>query len=1021
MLLRLIPALLAAGLLFPAAVSADTNPPVEPMAGEKLDPTTYGPAVIEDMRAVEDRDVLRRVFELTQPPAEPGPRLGAWQVPPAPAARHAASGERYVMNKWGAARMAIGFPSRVDLHGAFVAGHGDPAQAATCLRAIGYRDGQRVQVTGWFVGLTAEPEWLEFDLAGIDRVELEALPVNHNAAWYGLDDLSFTPVDAAGRPLSQMVILDFEDTYFKQELTGSDYAGLTWEEGSEGFRRLDDAVPGPRTPPAPPPDAPFDERGDAGGLVSGVIDPPTILLSFEGVRRGDAGQSSFPPDSCGAIGPTHYVEIVNRNLAIYNRETGFELSNVSLTSFLPGSSGDPRIVFDQHSNRWIVLVTDFSTRNFLAVSLTDNPTGQWFKTNWVVSQGTDANCSPDYPTLGVDANGIYTGAYMFGTGCGGMTVFAIDKAPLIAQNPSLGTITAFRGLPYESAIQPVHTYGDPGGEYLISTGTTNNALKLRRVLPPLTSPLLQDLGSIPVTSYSNPPTAPALGSNPNINTVDRRLMNAVYMNGFIYTAHCISFQSRAACRWYQIRVSNNSVVQFGTVTESNRHYYDPGICANPSGDVVMGFSGSNASEYVGAYVSGRTANDSPGQMSVPILMKAGEAAQNNIDGANRNRWGDYSLTTLDPLDNTTLWTIQEYAESPANIWGTWIGKLRMIPTALKITLPFGAPSVLTPGAQTSFPVLIENGSETVVPGSPTLWYRFSAGAFQPAPLIHNGGDSYTAVIPPATCAATPQFYVSAQGDGGTIVSVPDGAPASFYSAQVGDLVTVADDNFETNQGWTVTNTSVTAGAWVRAVPAGSAGARGDPVADYDGSGQCWVTGNGFDEDLDGGPTRATSPVYDLSAPGQYLVSYARWFYNDDNDADRLTVEISNNNGSTWVLVESIGGSTGWQIGSFNPASYVPLTTQMRLRFSATDNPNNSVTEAAFDALKITRLNCTDVPQCAADLTGDGRVCQDDLGILLGDFGCTGGACAGDVDGDGDTDQGDLGVLLAEFNTCGGGC
>ncbi|NUQ50062.1 MAG: hypothetical protein HUU27_09115, partial [Phycisphaerae bacterium] len=79
MLLRLIPALLAAGLLFPAAVSADTNPPVEPMAGEKLDPTTYGPAVIEDMRAVEDRDVLRRVFELTQPPAEPGPRLGAWQ------------------------------------------------------------------------------------------------------------------------------------------------------------------------------------------------------------------------------------------------------------------------------------------------------------------------------------------------------------------------------------------------------------------------------------------------------------------------------------------------------------------------------------------------------------------------------------------------------------------------------------------------------------------------------------------------------------------------------------------------------------------------------------------------------------------------------------------------------------------------------------------------------------------------------------------------------------------------------
>ena len=38
----------------------------------------------------------------------------------------------------------------------------------------------------------------------------------------------------------------------------------------------------------------------------------------------------------------------------------------------------------------------------------------------------------------------------------------------------------------------------------------------------------------------------------------------------------------------------------------------------------------------------------------------------------------------------------------------------------------------------------------------------------------------------------------------------------------------------------------------------------------------------------------------------------------------------------------------------------------------------------------------------------------DLGILLADFGCTGGGCAGDLDGDGDTDLADLGILLADF-------
>ena len=52
----------------------------------------------------------------------------------------------------------------------------------------------------------------------------------------------------------------------------------------------------------------------------------------------------------------------------------------------------------------------------------------------------------------------------------------------------------------------------------------------------------------------------------------------------------------------------------------------------------------------------------------------------------------------------------------------------------------------------------------------------------------------------------------------------------------------------------------------------------------------------------------------------------------------------------------------------------------------------------------------------ADLNGDGVVDQSDLGVLLGDFGCSGrpGECAGDINGDGLTGQSDLGLLLADF-------
>ena len=58
------------------------------------------------------------------------------------------------------------------------------------------------------------------------------------------------------------------------------------------------------------------------------------------------------------------------------------------------------------------------------------------------------------------------------------------------------------------------------------------------------------------------------------------------------------------------------------------------------------------------------------------------------------------------------------------------------------------------------------------------------------------------------------------------------------------------------------------------------------------------------------------------------------------------------------------------------------------------------------------------PAIPGDLNGDRCVDQADLGILLADWGCTGGNCPGDCDADGDTDSDDLGTLLAHW---GEGC
>jgi len=58
-----------------------------------------------------------------------------------------------------------------------------------------------------------------------------------------------------------------------------------------------------------------------------------------------------------------------------------------------------------------------------------------------------------------------------------------------------------------------------------------------------------------------------------------------------------------------------------------------------------------------------------------------------------------------------------------------------------------------------------------------------------------------------------------------------------------------------------------------------------------------------------------------------------------------------------------------------------------------------------------------VMYCPGDIDGDGQTGHSDLGILLSDWGCTGGGCVGDLDGDGNTGHSDLGILLSNWG-CG---
>jgi hypothetical protein len=284
---------------------------------------------------------------------------------------------------------------------------------------------------------------------------------------------------------------------------------------------------------------------------------------------------------------------------------------------------------------------------------------------------------------------------------------------------------------------------------------------------------------------------------------------------------------------------------------------------------------------------------------------------------------------------------------------------------VKISFPSALPTVLTPGASTNVTARVVGVNDTVIAGSPTLHVRYGTVAFLDFPMTPLGGDLYQATLPPPVCSATPEFYFTAEGLVSGSAESPNGAPASTYQALVFTSATHFEDTFDTDLGWTVANTALSTGAWQRGVPAGG-GVRGEPPTANGGSGQCYVTQNqAGDFDVDGGPTRLSSPLLDLSAPGSYQIQYYRWHVSYNGVVDPMTVEVSNNGGTSWTLLETVPAapSGSWIAKSFDLASFVVPTNQVRVRFSSIDNPSDSVTESGLDDFKIVIISCPTLPDC----------------------------------------------------------
>jgi hypothetical protein len=246
-------------------------------------------------------------------------------------------------------------------------------------------------------------------------------------------------------------------------------------------------------------------------------------------------------------------------------------------------------------------------------------------------------------------------------------------------------------------MQPAHTFGTPGEQYFVYEWT-DGQLRISRVTFPGGTPTWSSISAITVDAFNTLPGLtgmPQLGSGNTIDTSDTRLLNAVYRNGSLWTTHHVEAGGKTEVAWYQINPATVSVVAQGRIGDASRWYAYPSIAVNQNGDVAIGFSGSSTTEYASAYYTARKNTDPAGTMQPVSLLKSGESEYfktfGKIDlstGLPLNRWGDYSTTTVDPADNVTFWTLQEYAKPhdssidfftglPKAMWGTWWGSFRL--------------------------------------------------------------------------------------------------------------------------------------------------------------------------------------------------------------------------------------------------------------------------------------------------------------------------------------------------------
>lgn len=450
----------------------------------------------------------------------------------------------------------------------------------------------------------------------------------------------------------------------------------------------------------------------------------TITNNFEGVSNLSG---VAPPDPNGDVGISHYVQMVNSNLWIFDKQGNplyGPIRNSVLWDGFVGpwtgtNDGDPVVLYDEQADRWLlsqfaVNTGDGSQWELVAVSASNDPLGQYYRYAYHFDD------MPDYPHFGIWHDGYYLSVNRFPAGGSngfGPGIAALDRDKMLTGDPNAQMVLFELDYNNWRSFLPADCNGDfptPGTpNYFFhftddNSGWSKDALELYEFhvdwLNPENSTFV-NTQSLDVASFNSVfnqyREAIHQPNGQGLDQLSDRLLQQVYYRKFethesIVLSHTVNTgNDLAGVRWYELRRTGGDwfVHQQSTFNPDTDHRWMGSVAINAVGDIAIGYTVSSDTTYPSIRFTGRNSEDSLNQMTFEEgVIFDGYAAQSGV-----NRWGDYTMMTVDPADHVSFWFNHEYST------GDWSWRTRIASFLLD---DFGFPLAFSAKARSNSKIVL---------------------------------------------------------------------------------------------------------------------------------------------------------------------------------------------------------------------------------------------------------------------------------------------------------------------------